>query len=206
MVLIWTINEKRFRLLSGAVLGLTVACLTPLCFDPHIFADYVPVLHRANAFSHGMPNLSSLVHTRVPSVVESQYALTLVSSFWAIRLFPKRKQEWDWNREGLFLILVSVASAPYSWFQDEALLLPAILSAIYACTDWGVSLAGFAVIDGAALLLVMLTVPLLTGAYLWTSVAWFLWYRWALLKIGRARQAKAVQDQAVAAWTNRESA
>ena len=67
-------------------------------------------------------------------------------------------------------------AAPYAWFTDEAVLLPAILFGLYRASDAGRSLLSFGCIAGVALVEVVAGVPLNSGFYLWTAPAWLLWY------------------------------
>jgi hypothetical protein len=73
-------------------------------------------------------------------------------------------------------LLVSVLVAPYAWFTDEALLLPAIMAGLYRTCTSKVSINVFGVLAGIALLEVLAGVPLASGYYVWTAPAWFLWY------------------------------
>src|SRR5260370_16723347 len=50
---------------------------------------------------------------------------------WAIWYFWSRRSCWSWRDQGLLLLLVSAACTPYAWFSDEAMLLPALLAALY---------------------------------------------------------------------------
>ena len=76
----------------------------------------------------------------------------------------------------MLLLLVSMWTAPYSWFTDEIILAPAILRAVYLCDASGRSLIPFGILDAAALALVVWGFPLASGVYVWTASAWLAWY------------------------------
>jgi uncharacterized membrane protein (DUF106 family) len=82
------------------------------------------------------------------------------------------RSQIDWN----LLLLVSVMVAPYAWFTDEAVLLPAILAGIFLAADNKQSLMPFYVIAGIAFLEVLCGVVTNSGFYVWTAPAWVLWY------------------------------
>jgi hypothetical protein len=86
---------------------------------------------------------------------------------------------WDWGHHGLLVLLVSVACAPYAWFTDEAVLLPAVLAGLYAATELRRSLLPLALFGGVALIEVLRAVPLTSPYYLWTPLAWLAWYLYA---------------------------
>jgi hypothetical protein len=81
--------------------------------------------------------------------------------------------------QGLLLLLVSVLCAPYAWFSDEAVLLPAVLAGIYRADDSGRSLLPFGFIAGVALIEVFAEIPMTSLFYLWTVPAWLAWYLYA---------------------------
>ena len=77
------------------------------------------------------------------------------------------------------LLIVSVACAPYAWFTDEAVLLPAVLVAVYRADALDRSLLPFGLATGAALIELLAGVQLTTPFYLWTVPAWLAWYLYA---------------------------
>lgn len=175
VVLMWAIKGKRFRFIAGGILGIAAAVGTVLCFDQKIFSQYLPVLRSANGVSQVMPNLSSLLHWFYPQSAYMQYLPAACAACGALAWFFRRDEDWDWNNEGLLVIAASVVVAPYSWVEDEMLMIPAILSAIYLCSDSGRSMKGFIVLNGAALALVLFNVRFYSPLYMWTKVAWLVW-------------------------------
>lgn len=173
-------QQKEYRVLAGSALGVIFLCSVPLAFDHQIFSQYVPAIHSANAVSNTMPTLSSLVHKLHPQYGLLQYVLAICTCCWAVYWYIRRQQTWNWNREGLLLLMISVLVAPYSWFNDEVLMLPAVLNGIYECENG--ALIGFALIDAAALALVFFNVPLVTGAYIWTGPCWLAWFLYTRLR------------------------
>jgi len=70
------------------------------------------------------------------------------------------------------VMLVSIASAPYAWFTDEVVVLPAIMLAAYTADRLGRSLFWIIAAAGLALIEVFAGVTLTSGAYGWTAAAW----------------------------------
>jgi hypothetical protein len=178
VVLIWAIKGRRYRFLFGMLLGFLVTCGISFSFDHQIFIQYIPVLQSANGISHRTLNLSSQLYRLHPGSC-LQYVPVTCASCWATIWYLRRGDAWDWSNEGLLLLAVSVVVAPYSWFEDEALMIPAVLTGIYGCWDSGRSLIGFALLDGAVLMMVLFHVEPASGAYVWTSVAWLGWVIYA---------------------------
>jgi hypothetical protein len=195
VALLWALRGRRFTFLLGAGAAVAVSLALPWFLDPGIFAQYIPVLHSAGSLSNGMPNLSGLLHRIDPDASYLQYVLSLSAIASSVWLFLRRGNAWNWNHEGLLVIALSVLVAPYSWFSDELLMFPAILAGIYRLADSNRSIAGFGVLNCAALGLVLFDVPLFTGAYEWTGLAWL---GWAVFSLGTTRT-RAVAVQAFSA-------
>jgi hypothetical protein len=77
---------------------------------------------------------------------------------------------------GSVLMLVSVLVAPYTWFTDQAILMPALLHAVYLTRSR--SLVAFLALASAVIEIAIFCSlpPLHSTFYLWTAPAWFAWY------------------------------
>jgi hypothetical protein len=185
VLLLWSISRKSYRLLAGCAGSLLLSSGLALFFDPRIWQDYQGWMRVARVEQEFIPTLSvvfRLLVTRLLPVHDTvllQFLPVVAACLWATWYFWMRRALWNWGEQGLLLLLVSVACAPYAWFSDEALLLPAILSSLYRAQDAGRSLIPFGVLAGAALLEVLAGVPMTSPYYLWTTSAWLGWYLYA---------------------------
>ena len=75
----------------------------------------------------------------------------VLGRLWSAWYYVTKRNNWIWTNEGLLVMVVSVGCAPYAWFTDEALLVPAILAAVYRAEASGRSLLPFALISGVLL-------------------------------------------------------
>jgi hypothetical protein len=76
-----------------------------------------------------------------------------------------------------------VMVAPYAWFSDEAVLLPALLFALYRQMRTGGPLLPFSSVMGVGLLEVFAGANIDSCFYLWTTPAWFA--LWLMARSGR---------------------
>jgi hypothetical protein len=93
--------------------------------------------------------------------------------------FRKHREDWDWMEHGSLLMLVSVLLAPYSWFMDQAVLIPAVLHVAYLSRSrslLAILALASAVIEAGALRGLSV---LHSASYLWTAPAWLGWYLYA---------------------------
>jgi hypothetical protein len=175
VLLAWSWSRGSYRVLYGATAGLVCATSLPLALVPSVCTDYVAMLCQAGLDTEFIPTASSLFRIAIDR--ESawvQSAPALFGLVWALWYFHRHRAEWDWNTHGLLLLLVSLLVAPYAWMTDEVIALPAILSATYLASKR--SLVAFGLLNGLAVVGIAMGIPLATGAYIWTSAAWLLWY------------------------------
>jgi hypothetical protein len=102
-----------------------------------------------------------------------------IASVWALWYFWTRRKIWNWMDQGLLVLLISEACAPYAWFTDEVMLLPAVLAGIYRAANSGRSLVPYGIVAAVALVEVMTQVKLIGPLYMWTVPAWLAWYLYA---------------------------
>jgi hypothetical protein len=182
--------RKAYSLAAGALLG--IACLLTLtAFYPSSWPEYFATMKAWRVETKFLPNLSSLLRIAVDrNAAWIQIVPFIVACGWALWYFRRHKEEWDWNTHGSLLMLVSVLVAPYSWFYDEIVLLPALLHAIYLRANCRRSLLAFVALASIALGEVVFGVTLPSGFYAWTATAWLLWYVFAVHVAAPGRKAK----------------
>lgn len=190
VLLLWVLDQRAYSVLYGAAAVIVCALTPPIYFDHSIFAQYLPVLTQANVESTQIPTPSALLRLAIdPHSAWPQFVPMILGCLWGVWYFLRTRKEWDWNSHGLRLLLVSVWVAPYEWFTDEIIVMPAILRGVFRSTNR--SLIAFGAIDGVALAAVVFVVHVNSGFFIWTSTAWLLWYLYAV----RGNDAKAVTPQ-----------
>ena len=186
VILIECVRRKNGKLLAGLGAGLAAAAAFPLLFDVHIWTHYLAAIRAEHIEGQYLANLSFLLRWMMPGhpvwiqAVPSVLGLALCG-----RYYWRRREIWNWRVDGAALLLVSTMVSPYSWPFDQLLLLPAI---IHVCSvrpgrRWAPWLA---VVNGAAILFLLLTVPLSSPMYAWSGTACLIWYVWARRKAGLA--------------------
>ncbi len=179
VLICWIFVQKAYRVLAGAALAFGVSCVVPLLFDPSVYPHYVLMARTSGVETEFVPTLSEIFRIAInPSVAWLQFLPAVAGCLWALWYFRRHRDHWDWQRHGALLMLVSLLVAPYSWFMDEVVLLPAMLQAIYLVADSPRqrALSWFGLLDGVALIEVFCGVQMYSGLYVWTPAAWLLWY------------------------------
>ena len=179
-LLLWVVSRKAYRLLAGISAALVAGCALTFCFDPHVWLQYEQMMSTGKALNVYAPTLSATLRALIDrNAVWPQFVLEVFGCSWTLWYFWTRRTHWNWMDQGMLLLLVSVSCAPYAWFFDEAVLLPAVLAGLYRAVDSGRSLLPLGLIAGIALIEVYGNVQITSLFYVWTAPAWLGWYIYA---------------------------
>ena len=173
----WSWIRRPRRVWAGLATGLGACALIAGILRPAIWTDYAVLLRTAGIEGEFIPTLSVLTRIAIDANASwLQFVPAVVGCGWAAWYFWRHRANWDWRRHGCFVMLVSIWLAPYAWFTDETVLLPAVLAGLYSLVERGRSAWSFAIPGAVALVEVVARVPLASGYYVWTSTAWLAWY------------------------------
>lgn len=196
-LLLWSITRKRYRVLAGAGGAILASCFLPLCLDVHVWRDYARGIGAERIESEFIPTLSyvfrSLLHREWFWL---QFVPLFLSLGWAFWYFRKHRDTWSWLQDGSLLVAVGVLAAPYAWFSDECIALPAVLGGIYALERANRALWLYGVFAAIGLMEVLFLVPVKSGYYLWTAPAWVAWSVYANRPVRAHRDVPAVARSA----------
>ncbi len=177
VLLVWAITTKTYRVLAGTVAVLAVSTAVVFIMDPHIWAHYSQMMASVRVDRLPIPCFSILLRQHVwPHTLWLQCLPAIVGCVWSLFYYRKQRDNWEWLTHGSPLLLLSVLVAPYTWFIDQAVVIPALLHGAYVtrsrCLVALLALAS-AVIDiqwflGAS--------ALHSALFLWTTPTWLAWY------------------------------
>ena len=175
----WIVTRKAYRILVGAALTLGVCCVIPLFFDPTVWSQYVRMARVSGVKSEFMPDLSTMLRFALDrQAMWLQFLPAALACVWALWYFRRHRMDWDWQTHGSLLMLVSVIAAPYSWFTDQVVLIPALLQGLYS----GKSLTSVLALTSAPMIEMMFLGggDLHSALYCWPAIAWLAWYLWPM--------------------------
>jgi len=189
----WVIASRSYKVLLGAggAIALSAAMMTLL--DRAVWTQYAQSMNAQRLDKIAMPCLSHLLRQSIsPDSLWLQYVPAAVGCIWALTYFRRHKDDWDWWEHGSLVVLVSVLVAPYTWLIDQAILIPALLHAVYVSRS-RVVIAMLA-LASAAIQLSPFVVQELTHSvlYAWTAPAWLAIYLVATRSSSVSRAAVAV--------------
>lgn len=174
-MVVWILFTRRLKLLAGAVTALAVSSLAAFAIAPDAWPDYLRMMRSPAVENDFIPCLSDALRLWFfPHAAWFQYMPAALSCLWAIVYFWRRRARWDWIAHGSPLMLVSLLFAPYCWFYDQCLALPALMHGGYV--------TGSRNLPATLAILILLTdvqicmVKVISPLWLWTAPAWFVWY------------------------------
>jgi hypothetical protein len=172
----WVVTRRAWRIAGGTVIGIAAALSIPLLIDPQVLSQYANMMRNEGLETLFIPTLGGFLRVALNrNAVWIQFVPAAVACAWTAWYFHKRNAAWDWRgKEGAVVMLVSVLAAPYSWFTDEVVVLPAVMLAAYTAdrnrrTPYWLMAAG-----AIALIEVFAGVEMTSGGYGWTTTAWLL--------------------------------
>jgi hypothetical protein len=127
-VALWTVQQRRWRILVSGCLALLGTSLFVTILNPHIWSQFLErttqVAHETEAY----PNLGGMLY-----VITGVHALALIPQLaglvWLAVYWRKHRENWSWWEHGTLVILCSVVCSYYSYPYDEILALPALMVA-----------------------------------------------------------------------------
>ncbi|WP_263353638.1 glycosyltransferase family 87 protein [Acidicapsa acidisoli] len=178
---LWIIRTRSFRVLGGTAFALAVSSAIVTIMNPLVWMQYAEMMRQERLDRVLIPSPSTMLRQYVyPHTLWLQCLPAGIGCVWALAYFLKRRTEWDWVRDGSLLMLVSVFVAPYTWFMDQAVLVPALLRGAYL-TPSRTLIAILALMSAVIEIALLRKVPLLHSAfYVWSAPGFLVWYLFAI--------------------------
>jgi hypothetical protein len=176
VLLVWIALTRSYRILAGTAAAMGISCSVATMMNPAIWTQYQSMMKTERIDRLPLPCLSPMLRVYVyPHTMWLQCLPAFLGCVWALAYFLKRRHKWNWVEDGSILMLVSVFVAPYSWFFDQVILIPAVLHGIYS-TRSRTYVAIFALMSAVIEIGALRGVKLDSKFYLWTAPAWLVWY------------------------------
>jgi hypothetical protein len=180
VLIVWAIITRNYKLFWGTAVALGVSTAIALILDPLVWVHYWQMMSTLRIDRLPIPCLSIMLRRSLsPSTSWLQYLPSAVGCVWALTYFGRHRDDWDWMEHGSLLMLVSVLVAPYTWFMDQVILIPALLHAAYLTR----SRTLIAILALASVVIEIHALrdglTLRSEFYLWTAPAWLAMYLFA---------------------------
>jgi hypothetical protein len=193
VLLVHSIYSRSLVILSGFAVALAALSAVVTLRLPSIWQDYWSLIHNSSLQNNNFPTLPTLLRASI-NVQWTWLALvpTFLAMMWAIAYYWKNRFTWSWSEQGMLVLLVSIATSPYSWASDQIVLLP-ILAVAFRPAPRRFAFESLAILNVAALALIC------TGSRLCIALplTWLLWYGYASWRKAGPAPQQASLDQPV---------
>jgi hypothetical protein len=190
----WIVVSRSFRLLAGVASALALTSIAASLLVPGVWRNYLALLRSPAVENDFIPCIPDAIrHWFAPHSALPQYLPVACCCLWALIYYARRRSSWDWTTSSSPLLLVSLLFAPYCWFYDQCLAVPALLQGAYAARTS--SRVVILVLLILAADLQVLFIKVISPWWLWALPAWCAWYLFAGSAVGvrslRSEQAPA---------------
>lgn len=175
VLLVWIVVSRSYKLLAGAAASVALTSALAFVIDPSAWADYARLMRSPSVTNDYIPCIACALRLWLaPQAIWLQYLPAALACVWAVAYFWRHRATWDWLTGASPLMLVSLVAAPYCWFYDQCLAIPALLDGVYAARSRALlaALALTILLTDVQICLVKVISPL----WLWTAPAWLVWY------------------------------
>ena len=185
-VLLWIVSRRAYGVLAGFAVALGACLAAVYWLDPSAWPQFLLMMKSQNMIANFVPTLSNGLERVIdPHLAWLRFVPDAAACAWAAWYFRSQRKQWDWMHHGMLVLLVSCMCAPYGFFFDESVLLPAVLAAMMQARRSGRSLWPLWIVGAAALVECLCMVRVTSMFYLWTTPAWLLWYLFATRGFGK---------------------
>lgn len=127
-LLLWTIRQRRWKMLISAMITLVVLTAVALLFDPRLIQHY-----RELAASPYMELFPSGIMWGPRMLLGGlgtfwiEFVPPVIGLIWFLFYWRKQKQSWSWTERLPLILTVSVLTSAYGWLFDQTLLVVAVM-------------------------------------------------------------------------------
>lgn len=179
VLLIWIASTRSYRIILGVATAVGLSSAIALLLDSSAWTQYRQMMTTTGIENEFIPCLGVAMRLAVhPTAEFLQFVPAALGVTWSIWYFHKRRREWDWLSDVSPLLFVSILVAPYAWFTDQAILLPAILLTAFS-TRSRAALMALALGSAAIQFEVIMGLSFHSAAHILDAPAWLAWYLWA---------------------------
>ena len=180
VLVLWSIHKRSLRVFAGFFTALAASSLLTLSLDRQIWSQYLRLMHQQRVMDIFLPTASVGLRFLLDRNARwIEFAPDAIACAWAVWYFWSRRQRWEWMNEGLLVLVVSVAVAPYSFYTDQTVLVPAVDDGLRRSDKSPRVLLLFIAMAGFGVVTIMTIIRLASLSYLWTAPGWLVWYLYA---------------------------
>jgi len=174
---LWIFQTRRWKISYSTALSLAVSSVVVLTLNPHVFTQFLERTREVVDERVPYPNPGGMLYT-----ISGHHMLAIlpqiVGVLWLLTYWCRRRLVWDWNTDGMLVLVSSIACSYYSYPYDEVLVLPALVTA-FVTGNKRIFLVCFAFINLGYGFYLFQIAGILGFGYMflwWTGAGWLVTY------------------------------
>lgn len=175
VLLAWIVFTRSYKIIFGTAVAMAVSSAVATLLYPPAWSEYLRLMRSPSVQQEYVPCPSDALRFAInPHLVWIQYVPAALCCIWALAYYWQHRLTWNWTTNSSPLMLASLLTAPYSWFYDQTMAIPAIMHGAYVTrsrTLIAVLSLIIALVD-----VEMCKVKVLSSIFLWNIPVWFTWY------------------------------
>ena len=181
VLLFWVIYQRRWRILLGGLLGISILTSCTVIFNPQVITQYISSLRSYQITDWANPTIGAYLRYFIFGISKYwlQFIPPLLGLIWIIYHWYRNYRTWDWVSELPIILLISQITAPYIWTYDLVILFPVIIqAAVFMITDWKRWSAAFLAITYLAINILDLILHrnLSDFWFIWLAPSFLIWF------------------------------
>lgn len=188
---LWTIINRRWKVLAGVILTLGCATIISLAFNPNLIDNYYESLLFNIPLEWFTPTIGALL--RIVFGEEYfwlQFIPVAIGLIWFAWYWRRHKANWSWTLTMPELVLVSLITTFYAWTYDHILVIVALVPAWIILTNFKARLLPTVLLGIFIVVNILYTVMhrfFVDGYLIWFTPTLILWC-WIVQQLSKARQ------------------
>lgn len=128
-VLLWSFQQRRWKLLASAVGAATFLTSVGLLLDHRAIGQYLELTRSPymQAYAAGIASLFRKLTSGL-GTFWIQLVPTVIGVIWFAQYWRRRNRIWSWSEELPMVVTVSVFTSAYGWHFDQMLLVLAVIA------------------------------------------------------------------------------
>jgi hypothetical protein len=182
VLLAWIVARRRWTVLIGAAALIAFEGLFAMLFDHAIWSHYRAMMRTEGFEGYFIPTLGVALRFAIDrAAMWIEFIPAALGCAWGIWYFVWNREQWNWRTHGSLLVLVSLVVAPYAWFTDQVIALPAIMFSLLGPEKpRRGSLTLLLAVMSAGAVEMMIAPSLYFEPFLFQAIAWLAWYLYAM--------------------------
>lgn len=174
VLFLWSIRQKRTRIIAGAICGLTFVTAVAVFLDSSVILQYKAMLLQESVQTQFIPGLGGVLRMAFGSAW-LQVLPAALGIVWVSFHYSRHQREWSWNEQLPVLILASILLSPYTWLVDEVVVLIALITVAAGLKNVRLSAKlglTFALVNIIILTGLSIGIRVVSPYYVWTIWVW----------------------------------